>query len=249
MNHGKIPSISVFFRFEFLYYFLVFLAYTTIIVDIIIFYAKGEQSDYNYYPSVSETNVYFPQTRIFSVGLSLTSIILLFYGVLRHHMISIFLIKSKKVKKGSKLILFLRIFMNFLLVSAAINMILFSSLPCRYYPMPHDFTAGMFFASIFLYFLMDDTICWLVGRRPKSWSFGITILIAVFAILFIVVRKVGSKETKSTRWTIADISETIAILVIPIKLIVIVKTSPKHALKITRKEKAVKDNGYKNHYV
>ena len=242
MNQNKIPPVSVFFRFEFLYYFLVFLAYTTIIVDIVIFYAKGEQSDYDYYPSVSETNVYFPQTRIFSVGLSLTAIILLFYGVLRHHMISIFLLKSKKVKKNSKLILGLRIFMNILLVSASVNMILFSSLPCRYYSNAHDFTAGTFFASIFFYFLMDDIICWRIGRKPKTWSFSVTILIAIFAILFIVVRRIGSKSSKSIRYTIADISETIAILVIPIKLVVLVKTSPKHALKITRKEKTQKDH-------
>ena len=158
---------------------------------------------YNYLPTISEMMVYYPESLIFSYGMSIGSILLIIFGI----------IKNNHIKEyfNNKII---RILMFILIIISSLSMIFLSFFSILQYKNIHIFSTGIFFLSTSLYFILSDII---YSDSLSKFSKSIPYL-SFFCFIFVgFIKYILKFSPKTLRYSLASIFEYIGIILILFK--------------------------------
>lgn len=173
-------------------------------------------------------NVLLPERRIFGMGMTFTSTLFVIFGIVRFHIITYYQYKTMNGEKSS--INFLKWLMLFFMLFADLNMIIFSICPVSQYRNAHNASAGTYFISIFFYFVLNDYLCFKLGRKPKIYSHICTWCILVSLVLHVCLRQLAPKNKLKIFISFSSIFEIIGILLQIVKIYLIINETPKYNL-------------------
>ena len=227
-----LSSTPVLFRLEYLYLTMAILPVIIVIPGIVFYFKQGPS--YGYIPSLGECMVGQPQERIFGVGMTIEAVFLLFFGLIRDH-IMIFLLErasrvNQKVCRG--LLQVTRI----LIVIACFALIVCACVPANYNEMAHHVGSCLFFATLFGYFLVSDILRGKMKQPGKVTTYGLTGFGLAFALIFALIRSSVKKSGNvKTVYGVASVSEYLSIVLLFIKLIAMNQEMPRHGIRLERK--------------
>lgn len=225
-NAEKVDTFKI--NLTYINYATAIIPLLVMVIDGILFYSLGHYKLFDYIPTISEMNVVLPESRIFGMRLSFTAILFDIFAIFRFHIITFYQARHKNGFR--KLILIMKILMICFMVVASLGMIVFSTSPVTQYRNTHNFSAGLYFICIFIYFVIDDFICSKLNRPPKLYSRIATWSIIMFLILYIFVRRLGTKSSKKIRYSISSVFEIIGIFLQIVKLLILIHETPKYHL-------------------
>lgn len=223
-------STPVVFRLE------VFYAVTSILPILIcvvgvLFYCIGE-TEYGYIPTLAEIMAGEPQARIFGVGITLESIFILFFGLLRDHLI-LFQLERGGMNQAvcRKLLQATR----FLIVILCFSLIVVACVPTTYNVTVHITACFIFFASVFGYFIVGDFLFKKMNQNVSVGAIMVTVFGTVFSVLYGIFRCCIPAEPRAVYYGISSVCEYLAIILIFVKLLIIRQEMPKHGIRLRKK--------------
>ena len=185
----------------------------TMILCAFFFYYYRHNYFYEYFPTISQMNVFPPERYIFSVNLSVTAILIFIFGYICYKFI-------KTLKSNSNLTIYKILYIISLIISS-ISMILFSCFPCRYYQTIHSISAALFFCLTFFFYLIYDIILKKCNKDYPIIQFIITFSSLFFIILYFTFKKVGLKKENDLLCSISSVWEIVSIVMLLVKVIFI----------------------------
>jgi hypothetical protein len=197
---------EIFLSFSFsatpLFIFITIYSIVIIGINMIIFYAKKYNINYNYFPTISEMNVFLPQSIMFSVAMTIDSFLLMTNFYFKNKIINSFSQNSR----GFWLIPFC--------VLSFLGMVGFGCFPCKYYLDIHNACAATFFLSCDIGFILMDIFDSKIGFKPSIYSFFLSIGAGLFFIICVLLLKINDNTTQRS---ISTVFEILAILCFAIK--------------------------------
>ena len=194
-------------------YAILFFPLLTLILCAIFFYYYRHNYFYEYFPTISQMNVFPPERYIFSVNLSITAILIFIFGYICYKFI-------KTLKSNSNLTVYKIIYIISLIISS-ISMILFSCFPVRYYQAIHSISAALFFCLTFLFYLIYDIILKKCNKDYPIIQFLITFSSLFFIVLYFIFKTVGLNKENDILCSISSVWEIASIIMLLVKVIFI----------------------------
>jgi hypothetical protein len=219
-------SCPVLFRMEYFYYTVAALPIVIAIVCVILYavYRPDHKSDS--WPTYAEIVSTLPQLRVYSIGMNFEAIFLLFFGLIRDHILVYVLEKSERSNQILSNVL-LQI-SRFSVVVACFSLMILAHSPSGN-PVLSDYTNPFFFVSALIYFLVGDFLTWKSNSRLTIISCVVTASAVLASVLFALLRYVGKKMNAST------VFSYIALVALFVKLCLAKKEMVSHGIRITRR--------------
>ena len=200
--------------FTYISYVILIFPLLTMILCAIFFYYYRHNYFYEYFPTISQMNVFPPERYIFSINLSITAILILIFGYFCYNYLKSF--------KNNIYLKIYTILFRICLVISSISMILFSCFPTRYYAEVHSINAGLFFCFTFAFYLIYDIAIKKSIQDYPIIQFIITFSSIFFILLYFIFKSVGLNKENDILCSISSIWEIVSIIMLLIKVIFIV---------------------------
>ena len=226
-----LASRPILFRLEYFYHAVEVLPWLVVISGLVFYFLRGPS--YGYIPSIGELMVGQPQERIFGVGMTIEAVFLLFFGLIRDHIIIFLFERASKINQ--KVCRVLLQFTRFLIVIACFAMIVCACVPVNYNATAHEAATVVFFLTLFGYFLFSDVLTWKMEQTVKVASVSLTAFGMLFAVVFAVLRFAVTPTSVKVMYGVASVFEYIAVFLLFIKLVVLKQEMPRHGIRLTKK--------------
>lgn len=216
---------------NFLYYTVAAVTFGGILASIIAYVPFGK-TRYPFIPSVSECMVDFPVTHIFGPTLSITSALLICYGLIRDH-VSGYLI-SQKFMYSRKKPAIIRLILKVLLVLSVVGLFLLANCNVHLMNGTHNTSASLFFISLTLYHIIDDYLFSSLGLAVPFYSSVISWSNFGCLLCFTLLREVIGPHIYDVI-SISSFFEYAGILLLVVKFLVNGYNFPSHFLSFSIK--------------
>lgn len=197
----------------------------------IVFYCM-DSTDYGYVPTLAEIMAGEPQARIFGIGMTLESVFILFFGLMKDHLT---LFQLEKGGMNQALCRKLLQATRFLVVFTCFSLIVVACVPTNYNPTAHITACFLFFSSVFGYFIVSDILRHQMNQDVRTGSIIVTGIGFVSSILYGVFRCFITSEPHKVYYGISSVCEYIAVIMVFIKLLIIRQEMPEHGIRITKR--------------
>lgn len=225
-----LTSCPVLFRLEYLYFVAGILPIILTLSGIIL-YAVQDLS-YDYVPTIGEMMVGQPQARIFGAGMTIESVFILFFGLIRDHIIMFLFERAGRINQMLCRIL-LRI-TRFLVILVCVSLTILACCPVTYNEVLHNIASALFFIGLFAYFSICDFLTWKMNQPIKIASVTITALGIACVIIFAAFRYPYTESPNNLYYGIGAGFEYVSICCAFMKMIVLKQEMPSHGIRISR---------------
>jgi len=207
-----------------IYYISIILPFVSVIVCWIFYYSMHNKYD-GRIKTISETVLYFPETRIFGVGLSIESVFVFVLILIRNTVAS-----DLSVKKNIRFPT-LQLFMKIGLIAIPLGIFSLCTITLLDNAPIHLTGAFFFFIGSIIYFTISDYVLRKLGMNISLLSFSVSWLALGFAILYMTLMSMQKFLSAGA------IFQYITSLLIFVKLFLFQYDIPNHNVQITKNNK------------
>jgi hypothetical protein len=162
--------------------------------------------------------------------MAVESVGLLLFGVVRDHMLT-FLVRRADDKRTLLCLVLLHI-SRFLIVVAAVALIVSACVTCDDSPLLHAIAAAAWFAALGLYFAFGDYINWAIKRPVRVPSVVVT---AVTMCAFVAATATEYAAAGKAAQEASALLSYAAVVGVLVKVVLVWKEMPEHGLRIMKK--------------
>lgn len=179
--------------------------------------------------TISETVELIPESRIFNIGMTIEAFLQGIVFVLRQHYLHTKIRReSSHIRKGLKYVTtFCSFFSPFLLIGLA-NFVVSE------FFLIHMSTTILYFVLTLLYFFLYDILLYLIGPKPKFYSYFVVLLAMIASICSVAFRN-AVIVSKVSFVTISSISQYLAVFLLCIKSSLTIFEIPSHGIRFFSK--------------
>jgi hypothetical protein len=181
-------------------------------------------------PAFSELVVDSPQDRIWGVGMTLQSIFLLLFGLLRDHIVQLYVERTDLSRR--RVCTVLLAVSRVLIILTSFALVFLACVPVKSGSPIHSPAGAVFFSGLSLYFFVGDFLTWRKGRTIKVVSVGLTLASVVLMIVAVVVKYTNNSPVA---YDASSVLGYLAVIGAFAKLIILKMDMPAHGLRLSRK--------------
>ena len=219
----------VIFNFKWIYYIQFSLFFIVLGSAWSIYYGRGHYKKYDFIPTISETVYFYPENRIFGVGMVINTMLNACIFIFRSHIFDILVIKKNEGNWTA-----MKVILNILAATVFVSMCLVANVTVVYNRDIHMVVAFTFFASACLYHVLSDIFLSILGRRPSYFSIITTIVGSIVIIIGPYIRAYMENPSNSLK-TISSFCQYTSSFCITLKMFLTQFDFPKHGIRFREK--------------
>lgn len=197
----------------------------------LFFTTEGHYGSYGFIPTMSETVVFFPENRIFLVGMSVTAAFMTLYFFFRNHLL--ISIREKEPFKKNKVLRIVHGAMWVLSIIIPLSLILLAACPVNVLFIPHMMGAFGFFICGNLYFLLN---CFFFAKTQPPLNFVTLIpnLLSIVLMVLCFALRPPNKNPSKTQVEISSFFQYGAGLLLVLSFSLTLHRMPRHGIRISQ---------------
>jgi hypothetical protein len=232
-------SCPVLFRMDGFYIVVGVLPFAVALLCVILYFASDSSPDHPGTPTLADLVADPPQNRIFGVGMAIEALFILFFGLIRDHIVIFQAHRNDRIDRPILAIL-LRL-SRFCIIISCFSLIALACIPVNYNITLHMISTGFFFVAMLGYFLVCDILTWQLNQPIKIMSVCMTASGFLTMILYVIMRTAASNGS-SGLYAAASVFSILGVIALLAKLLVLLFEMPKHGIRLTRKLMYVSDD-------
>jgi hypothetical protein len=225
-------SCPVLFRMDGFYIVAGVLPFVVALICVILYFTSDKEPGHSGPPTLADLVADPPQNRIFGVGMAIEALLILFFGLIRDHIVIFQAQRNIQLDRPIPLVL-LRL-SRFCIIISCFSLVALACVPVDSNITLHMVGAGFFFGAMLGYFLICDILTWRMQQPIKIISVGMTAAGFLTMILYVIMRTAASNDSAAL-YAAASVFSILGVVALLAKLLILLFEMPKHGIRLTRK--------------